>query len=147
MQPAAVLADFGSLLQGTNAHVVLEAKMSDQDHHTGPESTVTQPNTACWHRSSFWFKPLSHPLLLTCSREGSQGLPKLPQSPPTGVLRLQIQLDMAHPRLAFLGDHVARGQPILPTAVAIEVWSCLFDTVFDQGCPARVCHEACTCEC
>lgn len=111
------------VVQGTNAHVVLEAKMPDMDTQQGSStgSILTDPNAACWQRGSFWFKPLAHPLLLSCSRAGGQGLPKMPQSIPTGSIMLHMQLDLGHPRLAFLGDHVIHGQAALPAAVAVEV--------------------------
>ncbi len=97
-------------MQGTNAHVVLEAKSPELEMLSGSplESILSDPQS-CWKRSSFWFKPLTHPLLLSCSRALVQGIQGMGKGPVPGFTRFQMQLDTKHPRLSFLMDHRVAG--------------------------------------
>ena len=102
-------------LQGTNAHVLLQAAPSTSSHQSSQQqSQLKQPPVAHrhWQRSRLWVAP---PL-------SAMALPAAASSGTKGALTASFECPLGPTgRLAFLWDHHVAGQVLLPGAALLEM--------------------------
>ena len=99
------------LLQGSNAHVVMEVNSNES-----PPSVMAMPSQI-WQRSHYWLLPAAQ-ALLTYSRCFGSG---------EGTIHFACLLH--HPALAYVKDCCWRGIPHVPSAVPVEVRTSVSDTI------------------
>ena len=99
------------LLQGSNAHVVMEVNSNDS-----LPSVMAMPGQV-WHRSHYWLLPAAQAMLTYCKGFGS------------GKGSVYFACLLHHTALAYVRDCCWHGILHLPSAVPLEVRTSVSDTI------------------